>query len=117
MFFGHWEYIEEGGLGGWRRVLLYGDQSSRMISTFPSTTMPRELYAIRHTNRAGRSGTGEEDGKVAAGMVPKSYSNALSSECRGKLETILEASSTSLEKSEDRFEEGCSRRNGGGQAF
>lgn len=88
-----------------------------MISTFPSTTMPRELYAIRHTNRVRRSGTGKEGGKVAAGMVPKSYSNALSSECRGKLETILEASSTSLEESEDRFKEVNGRRNGGGQAF
>lgn len=71
MFFGHWEYIEGGGVRGWWRVLLYGDQSSRMISTFPSTTMPRELYAIRYTNQAGRSGTGE-GGKVAAGVILKS---------------------------------------------
>lgn len=52
MFFGHWEYIEEGGKGedghGAEFLLLYGDQSSRMISTFPSTAMPRELYAITH---------------------------------------------------------------------
>lgn len=65
--------------------------------------MPRELYAIRHTSQAGRSGTSEEGGKVAAGVVPKSYSNVLSSECRGKLETILGTSNTSLEESGDRI--------------
>lgn len=79
--------------------------------------MPRELYAIRNTNQARRSGTSEEDGKVAAGVIPKCYSNALSRGCRGKLETILGVSSTSLEESEDRIEKGNSRRNGGGQVF
>lgn len=59
-----------------------------MISTFPSTTMPRELYAIKYTTQAGRSGTDEEGRKVAAGVKSKGYSNALSSGCRGKLETI-----------------------------
>lgn len=58
MFFGHWKYIEGdgqagGGGRGWRGILLYSDQSSRMISTFPSTTMPRELYAIRQVGTGG----------------------------------------------------------------
>lgn len=108
MFFGHWEYIEESGLGGEvaRRVLLCGDQSSRMVSTFPSTTMPRELYAIRHTSEGGGKAGGNRDKrvrreKVGTGVPPKSYSNALSSGCRGKLETMLEASGTSPEVGED----------------
>lgn len=98
MFFGRWEYIgidEPGGMEGrrggggeggggldWRGILLYSDQSSRMISTFPSTTMPRELYAIRHAHtqnksedrRSGRCGCCV--GKVNfSGMVSKRYSN------------------------------------------
>lgn len=51
----------------------------------------------------------EEVGKVATREggkeFPKSYSNALSSDCRRKLETILKALITSLEKSEDRIRE------------
>lgn len=46
---------------GWPGILLYGDQSSRMVSTFPSTTMPRELYAIRRTKaRTGNRIRGEK---------------------------------------------------------
>lgn len=39
------------------------------------------------------------------GVFPKSYSNVLSSGYRGKLETMLEASGTSLEEDEDRVTE------------
>jgi len=50
-------------------------------------------------------------------VIPKCYSNALSRGCRGKLETILGVSSTSLEESEDRIEKGNSRRKGEDRLF
>lgn len=57
----------------------------------------------------------EEDRKVAAGMRPKGYSNALSSGCWGKLKTIqasLEESENRIDK-EDGMGEGEERRRTG----
>lgn len=78
MFFGHWEYIDVGGLDGVRgvdgwRTKKWVARSSPLrrsiiadgISTFPSTTMPRELYAIRYTSEGGRGRT--RLGKVGRG--------------------------------------------------
>lgn len=118
MFFGHWEYIEGGGLGGvakssslWRSIIA--DDIHFSFYHHASWTVRNKIHKPVWEIGKGR----EEGGKVAAGMIPKSYSNALSSGCRGKLETILGASNTSLEESEDRIERGGGRRNGGGQAF
>lgn len=79
-------------------LLLYGDQSSRMISTFPSTAMPRELYAITHTHT--HTHTREKERRENRERTPeraerwsRSYANALSNGCRGKLEMSLKAHS------------------------
>lgn len=71
--------------------------------------MPRELYAIRQVGTGGSKIWTKRLERWPRGRereFPKSYSNALSSGCRRKLETILKASSTSPEESEDRFEKG-----------